>query len=291
MDVIEAIRAAGGVVWRREPGPGGPHVLLVHRPKYDDWTLPKGKLEPGEDDAAAAVREVEEETGLRCELGPVAGSVRYRDRFGRPKIVVYFDMRPGPGTFVPHHEVDRVEWLAKEEALARLTYTHDRELLESFDPDAPAGSLYLIRHADAGERERWTGPDELRPLTERGLRQAARLAARFAGSRITRVVSSPAVRCIQTAEPLAADRHLPIERADALAEGAPADRAIALMLGMADDAVAVCSHGDVIEGAIRSLQAGGLRMDGDIGFAKGSVWDLRVDAGRIAVARYLAPPD
>ena len=96
-------------------------MLLVHRPKYDDWTLPKGKLEPGEDDATGALREVEEETGLRCELGRPIGMVRYQDRSGRPKVVAYFEMRPGPGVFVPQQEGRPNRVAAKPAALARLS--------------------------------------------------------------------------------------------------------------------------------------------------------------------------
>ena len=120
-------------MWRREASEDDLEVLLVHRPKYDDWTLPKGKLEAGEDDAAAALREVEEETGLRCELGRPIGTVRYRDRSGRPKVVAYFEMHPGTEAFVVQQEVDRTEWLPKPAALDRLTYEHDRALLDAFD--------------------------------------------------------------------------------------------------------------------------------------------------------------
>jgi 8-oxo-dGTP pyrophosphatase MutT (NUDIX family)/phosphohistidine phosphatase SixA len=290
MDVMAAIRAAGGVVWRRERSEDDLEVLLVHRPKYDDWTLPKGKLEPGEDDAAGALREVEEETGLRCELGRPIGTVRYVDRSGRPKVVAYFEMRPGPGVFAVQQEVDRTEWLPKPAALDRLTYEHDRALLDAFDPDRQTGSLYLIRHAEAGERSDWTLPDLLRPLTELGVRQAAALAVRFAGTRITRVISSPAIRCVQSVTPLAADRGLQVEPAEDLIEGAGAERAVGLMLGVSDGPAALCSHGDVIEATIRSLQAGGLVIDGVVGFAKGSVWELRTEAGGVVQARYIAPP-
>ena len=130
------VRAAGGLVWR--PGPGGaPEVLLVHRPKYDDWTLPKGKAEAGESDEACALREVEEETGLRCELGPYAGDIGYVDREGRDKVVRYWEMRPLGGVFAPHHEVDEIRWLAVADAVRLVSYERDVPVLESFAARSP----------------------------------------------------------------------------------------------------------------------------------------------------------
>ncbi len=124
------VRAAGGVVWRRSPG-GDPQVLLVHRPRYDDWTVPKGKLDGAEAHADAALREVEEETGLRCALGPELPSTSYRDRKGRPKHVRYWAMTPVAGRFTPTDEVDEVVWLPVEEAKAALTYERDRAVLDA----------------------------------------------------------------------------------------------------------------------------------------------------------------
>jgi 8-oxo-dGTP diphosphatase len=119
------VRAAGGVV--RRDG----EVLVVHRPRYDDWTLPKGKLDPGEDFEEAALREVEEETGYRCRLGRELPSIEYRDRRGRLKLVRYWAMEPEAGVFVPNKEVDEVRWLAVEEALELMTYDRDRDVLRA----------------------------------------------------------------------------------------------------------------------------------------------------------------
>jgi 8-oxo-dGTP diphosphatase len=135
MDVTAdgVVRAAGGIVLRR--GDSGWQVLLVHRPRYDDWSLPKGKADPGEPAEQTALREVEEETGLRCNLGAPAGSTRYRDSKGRDKVVHYWLMEPGSeadaadGAFEPNDEVDEVRWCSIAEATNQLTYAHDRRLL------------------------------------------------------------------------------------------------------------------------------------------------------------------
>ena len=119
----EEVQAAGGVVVRDG------RVAVVHRPKYEDWTLPKGKLDPGEDFEEAALREVEEETGLRCELGRELPSTHYRDSKDRPKVVRYWQMTPVAGEFEPNSEVDELRWLEPDEAARLLTYDRDREVL------------------------------------------------------------------------------------------------------------------------------------------------------------------
>jgi 8-oxo-dGTP diphosphatase len=121
------VRAAGGLVHRS--GPEGLEVALVHRPRYDDWTFPKGKLVEGESDEQGALREVEEETGLRCQLGRFLGTRRYTDRHGRPKVVRYWSMTPLGGDFQPTPEVDRIEWLPVARVARQLTYRRDRALL------------------------------------------------------------------------------------------------------------------------------------------------------------------
>jgi len=136
-DDIE-VRAAGGVVIRHDDSRlPNKLVLLVHRPRYDDWTLPKGKLDRGESDQDAALREVEEETGLRCTLGVEAGQTRYRDAKGREKLVTYWLMaaEDTSGAFSPNSEVDELRWCTRAESVELLTYRHDRRLLEDLPPD------------------------------------------------------------------------------------------------------------------------------------------------------------
>jgi 8-oxo-dGTP pyrophosphatase MutT (NUDIX family) len=121
------VKASGGLVWRR--GPRGLEVALVHRPRYDDWSFPKGKVGAGEDWEEAALREVQEELGLRCRLGHELPPVAYRDSKGRAKVVRYWMMEPLDGAFAVSGEVDEMRWLPVDQARALLTYEHDRALL------------------------------------------------------------------------------------------------------------------------------------------------------------------
>jgi 8-oxo-dGTP diphosphatase len=129
--LTDEVEAAGGVVVRDG------RVAVVHRPKYDDWSLPKGKLDPGESSEEAALREVEEETRLRCELGPELPSTRYRDAKGRPKVVRYWQMTPVEGDFAPTEEVDELRWLEPEQAAALLTYERDGEPVRAVSAGEP----------------------------------------------------------------------------------------------------------------------------------------------------------
>jgi 8-oxo-(d)GTP phosphatase len=245
----EPVRAAGGVV--RRAGPNGEEVLLVHRPRYGDWTLPKGKARPGETDEATALREVEEETGFACALGEELPSSRYRDRHGRAKVVRYWAMRVESGAFEPHGEVDAIRWLRAGEAEALLSYDRDRDVLRAVRPP-----LLVIRHGSAGDAGNWVGDDARRPLDERGLRQAGALARQLAPFALERIVSSPFDRCVQTVEPLAAARGLEIEHADRLAEGAGAEQVRSLLTGLSGTATAVCGHGPELVPLFGTMEKG-----------------------------------
>lgn len=126
--MAKLVRAAGGLVVRERRGAA--EVAVVHRPRYDDWSLPKGKLDRGESFEQAALREVEEETGLRCELDEELGSVSYRDAKGRSKLVRYWRMRPAGGSFEPNDEVDELRWLSPKKARKLVDYDHDRRLID-----------------------------------------------------------------------------------------------------------------------------------------------------------------
>jgi 8-oxo-(d)GTP phosphatase len=228
----EPIRAAGGVVRRNG------EILLVHRPKYGDWTFPKGKAKDGESDEKCALREVAEETGLRCRLGRELPSTRYRALAGE-KVVRYWEMTPIAGEFTPTSEVDEIRWLPPARAAGLLSYKRDLGVVEAL----PAPPLLVVRHASAGDSETWAGDDRVRPLDEKGRRQAAELVDRLAPFELERIVSSPFLRCVQTVEPLARARGLELETSDDLGEGEGPARLRAFLESLAGTAAAVCGHG------------------------------------------------
>jgi 8-oxo-dGTP diphosphatase len=282
------VRAAGGVIMS---GDGEERlVVLVHRPRYDDWSFPKGKLNDGEPEEAAALREVWEETGMRCRMGSPVGAVTYADRNGRPKVVRYWTMTPDEGVFVPGEEVDELRWTTPAEAEALLTYPHDRALLHAAVGLRAHSPIYVVRHAKAGRRQLWTARDEDRPLTRRGRRQARRLVERFQGLDIAGIFSSPFVRCVQTVEPLARSRGLEVAAVHALAEGVDIGDAVAFVRGLEEGPIVICGHGREIAALVAASEAEGADLSRVRGLAKGSVWVLERHERRIVSARYLPAP-
>jgi 8-oxo-(d)GTP phosphatase len=198
------VQAAGCVVWRRSDT--GPRLLLVHRPRYDDWSFPKGKLDSGETPVRTAIREVHEETGLRVRLGPRLPDQRYTISGGQSKLVTYWAARPLKASsikgFKANDEVDVLRWLPVSKARARLSYARDRLLLDAFvDSGFDSEPLVVVRHAEARKRSGWSGRDVQRPLKAAGKKQAARLVPLLASYGISHVVSSDATRCVQTVSP------------------------------------------------------------------------------------------
>lgn len=242
------IVAAGAVVTR-----AGRQVLLVHRPKYDDWSFPKGKLDPGEHGTAAAVREVAEETGLHVRLGAPLSPQCYEVVAG-DKIVHYWVARVvGPDDvsgYRPNDEIDEVRWVPFEEARELLTYERDREtLVEGSALRKPTRALVVLRHAKARSRGSWRQDDRLRPLIPLGSLQAQRLVPLLAAYDVTVVATSSATRCVETVQPYADLAGRPIAAYDVLSEEAATDASVAevvekLMAG-AEGAV-LCTHRPVL---------------------------------------------
>jgi 8-oxo-dGTP pyrophosphatase MutT (NUDIX family)/phosphohistidine phosphatase SixA len=264
--------AAGGVVWRKRPGPRRPEprveVLVVHRPSYDDWTFPKGKTDPGETLQQTAVREIGEEAGVRVRLGHPLRQVTYPVS-GGTKVVAYWSARvtgDDETPFVPNKEVDEIRWVGLDDARTLLTYEHDAGLLEEFrelyDRQAHrTRTLVLLRHGKAEPRgPRW--PDDLeRPLAPSGGRRAGDLVPLLHAYGVARVVSSPAVRCTQTVEPYARSVSTFLEIDDRLSEQtrpALVRRSIDALMDRKKPVV-LCSHRPTLPWVLEAI---GIDVDG-----------------------------
>ena len=296
------IRAAGGVVWRRAASVSGEpsiELAVIHRPRYDDWTIPKGKLAPGESEIEGALREVFEETGLRVRLGRPLGHVRYLKTTAagtRPKVVRYWAMEADGGAFVPTREVDEVRWVTPADAIELLTFERDRRLVEKLvRGPALTTSVLLVRHARAGKRGTWRDDDDLRPLDARGWDQAQELTRLLARFEVQQLVSADVVRCLQTLAPYSESTGLGIKPEPIFSEaGYPGreEEALALLRSFSLDlgATVVCSQDDVIPDIL-----GRLAVEDHVDIAlpaprrKGSVWSLTFDGPRLFSAEYFPP--
>jgi 8-oxo-dGTP diphosphatase len=243
------VRAAGAVVTRTHG-----QVLLVHRPKYDDWSFPKGKLDRGEHVVTAAVREVAEETGLDIRLGPALSSQRYLQSNGRWKTVEYWTGRvvgsDDVSGYQPNDEIDAVEWVEWSAAMARLTYPYDRETLTEARPlRRKTRALVVLRHGKARSREAWKKDDRLRPLLQVGLSQAQHLVPLLAAFDVTSAHTSSSTRCVQTVTPYVDATGWPVKLYDELSEeDATADGVVDVVDALLDagESTVLCTHRPVL---------------------------------------------
>jgi len=211
--VARPVVAAGAVVLRKVAGkrsddPAVLEVLLVHRPKYDDWSFPKGKVDRGEHVLTAAVREVAEETGLAIRLGQPLDPQEYSVSGGRIKLVHYWVARvldsDDVSTYVPNREIDAVRWVPVDEARALLTYKYDRATLKQAVKRRKRTTTFIVlRHAHARARSHWRTDDRFRPLLKLGTMQADRLVPLLAAYDATRLITSSSLRCVATVVPYA----------------------------------------------------------------------------------------
>jgi phosphohistidine phosphatase SixA/8-oxo-dGTP pyrophosphatase MutT (NUDIX family) len=299
-----AIRAAGGVLWRSAGGVPGEEqieVAVIHRPRYDDWSLPKGKLATGESEVDGAIREVLEETGFHVRLGRSLGETRYikeQDGWTRPKVVRWWAMEAMAGAFVATREVDQLRWLTLAEAQDLLTRDHDREVLERFvRGPAPTRAVLLIRHASAGSRASWDRDDRLRPLDDRGWQQAEGLDRLLAHFDPTEITSADYLRCEQTVEPLSESLGLPIRIEPIVSESDyPGHEEAAVQLlrsvGGPHSTSVICSQGEVIPDLLTRLAAeDGVDLPQPLAPRKAGTWALTFQGDRLIAGEPFAPPE
>jgi 8-oxo-dGTP pyrophosphatase MutT (NUDIX family)/phosphohistidine phosphatase SixA len=285
----DVIRAAGGVLCR--PAAGGPETCLVHRPRYDDWSLPKGKLSKGEHPLAAAIREVAEETAVRGVPQVRLPTVRYLMRGGGPKSVDYWLMQARESApFHPNAEVDRVRWVPLATAAEHVSYAHDAQVVRHAAALPPVtATVLLVRHGYAGERDEWSGPDAVRPLEATGVAQAEAMAALLRLFDPRRLVSATPDRCVQTLKPLAVSTGVPIEPDASFDETADPDRSAARLRALATgprEPVVVCSQGKLIPRVLARIAAEGHAV---YATPKGTGWLLGFAGDRLAGADRIAP--
>ncbi|HEX7404944.1 MAG TPA: NUDIX domain-containing protein [Candidatus Nanopelagicaceae bacterium] len=258
-DGVEIIQAAGAVLWRKDAA-NEIEVALVHRPRYDDWSIPKGKLEIGESHIACAYRELLEETGITAIFGPEIGHSTYEVVDGR-KVVRYWSAQ---ASGEPHGErdlaeIDEIQWLSPTAAKKKLTRKDDRKIVDfflDFGPDTTP--LIMLRHAKAVKRDEWGGDDGDRPLDVVGQKQSKRLLPSFLPFGITEVHSSDAIRCLETVAPLVRALDIKMEISEDLSEyGYVRNKELAHeyiqnLVGR-NVAALVCSHNPVIPKLVKKL--------------------------------------
>ncbi len=287
------VYAAGAVLWR--PGANanpGLEIAVIHRPRYDDWSLPKGKVDPGETAPVAAVREVWEETGHRATLGRRLDMVTYPIDQGVKK-VYYWTARSAGGEFAPGKEVDELVWLPLDAAMRRLSYPHDRKMLRHFAKHpADTHTVLVVRHGTAGSKSRFSGDDAKRPLDKRGRAQAEALVPQLLAFGASEVHAADRLRCHQTVEPLAEELGVTIGNEPTLTEESYAKnpkrgRRRVLEIAGHDGTPVICTQGKVIPDLIEWwCGRDGVRPDKSRNH-KGSTWVLSLSGGRLVAADHI----
>ncbi|MDJ0952290.1 MAG: NUDIX hydrolase [Acidimicrobiia bacterium] len=283
------ILAAGGVLYRDGYPDSGPEFLLVHRNRYHDWSLPKGKLDRNESFEDAAVREIREETGFKSQRKDYLGAVTYETNRSRLKLVKYWLMKAKKGRFQPNEEVDRIEWVGIHGAQALLTYNRDARLVErahSLLTNPTSTRIYLVRHGNAGVRSKWKGPDKKRPLTEKGQQQSLGVAEILARHPVTEIWSSPALRCIETVGPTSDHTETEIQVTKLLKEFTELDVIYEYLSTLGPGSIALSSHKDWIGPLLKDLDSRGVRLRGTRKWPKASIWVLDLADGKVVSGFY-----
>ncbi|RQM35904.1 NUDIX hydrolase [Rhodococcus ruber] len=292
------IFAAGAVLWRRNPTARNRiEIAVVHRPRYDDWSFPKGKLDPGETPVVAAVREIEEETGISARLGRSLGKVTYPVPGHRKlKRVDYWAAAACSGRFVPNDEVDELRWLAPDDAYAALSYPMDHTVLRRFQALPPdTATVLIVRHAKAGSRKNHRGDDRDRPLDAAGRAQAQALVPQLLAFGADSVVAADRTRCVQTVQPLADRLGVEVAVEPSLTEeeyGADPQlgRKRALELAQRGGVPVICSQGKVIPDLVRWWAEHDGVVAPNTRNRKGSTWVLSLAGDRLVAVDHIDSP-
>ena len=289
------IQAAGAVLWRNKNKKI--EIALVHRPRYDDWSLPKGKVEEKESHIACAYREVIEETGYTSVFGPEIGQAIYKVEEGK-KVVRYWSARAtdAPPTAIDKTEIDEVLWLEIKEARKKLTLDDDRAIVDFFvEVGVDTTPLVLLRHAKALKRDDWDGDDSDRPLDNLGQLQAKRLLPQFFPYNLSEVHSSDAYRCMQTVEDLtrALDLNLFIaldlsEHAFSKDKEAALDYVSSLMVDGKN--VLICSHNPILPKVLKNLVGKKYFKELDSKLEPAQAWVIHHRDGEVVTVDWVEAP-
>jgi 8-oxo-dGTP diphosphatase len=291
----KAVFAAGAVLWRPSENDTSPEVAIIHRPRYDDWSLPKGKVDPGETEPVTAVREVAEETGYAAHLGRRLASVSYPVDHNTKK-VRYWTARAIGGEFSPNSEVDELKWLPISEAVKAVGYPHDRKVLRRFKKlPADTKNVLIVRHGTAGSKSRYKGDDRNRPLDKRGRAQAESLVGQLLSFGAQTLYAADRTRCQQTIAPLAEELGVdigiePLLTEEAYAENRKASRNRFLDIAASEGTPVICTQGKVIPDLISWwCERDGVRPDKSRN-RKGSTWVLSLYDGHLIAADHIGSP-
>ncbi len=287
------IRAAGALLWR-ENSAGDLEVALVHRPRYSDWSLPKGKIDENETALACAYREVFEETGIKAKFTRQLGSVEYEDNGAQKRVKYWVAQALNSSNFQPNEEVDELRWLSSADAIDLASHQSDKEMIERFlEIGASTDTLIILRHTKALERGDWDGDDSLRTLNENGLAQARSLISHLAPFAIDEIYTSDFTRCVQTVTPLGESRGLAVSKVPSLNEAtfeSDPERSITFANALKQDErnILICSHNPVIPTMLRGILNTKLKNKDLIKLEPGDAWLVHRVKGEIVALDYLS---
>lgn len=288
------IRAAGALLWR-ETAERTIEIALIHRPKYDDWTLPKGKIEAGETALQCAYRELIEETGITASFTRQLGNVEYEES-GQRKRVIFWAAQCAleASQFIANEEVDQLIWLTPEHARSKATHESDQEMIDNFQSQSPrTDTLIILRHTKALERGDWDEEDSQRTLDELGFDQAQLLIKHLEPFAIEEIYTSNFTRCVQTVTPLAHSRGLSVTQVPSLNEYVFNEdplRSISFANALKQDEknILICSHNPVIPTMLRGILNTKLKNKDLIKLEPGDAWIVHRVQGEIVGLDYLS---